>query len=165
MFSFNLIQRFGSLCCCRFGRHSGSYLVFTYIVVKILYIANAVGQLFLLRTYLGFDFHLLGLKTIQRWWAGEGFFVPESFPRVTMCEFNIRALGDNIQPFDVQCLLPINIYNEKVSYIYNFKDYYSVDTNETFYVLFACRSFWLFGFGYVLLPLLQFTAFSNGSII
>ena len=38
----------------------------------------------------------------------------ERFPRITMCKFIIRTLGDNIQPYDVQCLLPINIYNEKV---------------------------------------------------
>jgi len=31
-----------------------------------------------------------------------------------MCKFIIRTLGDNIQPYDVQCLLPINIYNEKI---------------------------------------------------
>jgi len=45
---------------------------------------------------------------------GQDMDAVERFPRITMCKFIIRTLGDNIQPYDVQCLLPINIYNEKI---------------------------------------------------
>lgn len=57
---------------------------------------------------------MIGLEALQRWWQGQDMEVVERFPRITMCKFMIRTLGDNIQPFDVQCLLPINIYNEKI---------------------------------------------------
>lgn len=111
---YNMAQRLSSCFCCKMGRHSGNYLVFTYVFVKILYIANAFGQLFLLNIFMGRGFHLLGLEALHRWWSGEDIHAMERFPRVTMCKFSIRTLGDNNQNYDVQCLLPINIFNEKV---------------------------------------------------
>jgi innexin len=63
---------------------------------------------------MGHNYHWIGIDTIKRWWNSQDIQALERFPRITMCKFTIRTLGDNIQPFDVQCLLPINIYNEKV---------------------------------------------------
>lgn len=114
-FSYNIRRRIGSILCCALGRHSGNYLAVTYVFVKLLYIANAIGQLFLLNLFMGRGFSLIGIETIQRWLNGQDMAAVERFPRITMCKFTIRTLGDNIQPFDVQCLLPINIYNEKVN--------------------------------------------------
>jgi hypothetical protein len=82
--------------------------------VKLLYIANAIGQLFLLNLFMGRGFSLIGIEAIQQWINGQDMEAVERFPRITMCKFIIRTLGDNIQPYDVQCLLPINIYNEKI---------------------------------------------------
>jgi hypothetical protein len=114
---YNIRRRIGSYLCCSMGRHSGNHLACTYILVKLLYIANAIGQIFLLNVFMGHGFSLIGIETIKRWWYSEDLEIVERFPRITMCKFIIRTLGDNIQPYDVQCLLPINIYNEKV-YIY-----------------------------------------------
>ena len=100
--------------CCSVGRHSGNYLAVVYVLIKLLYIANAIGQLFLLNLFMGRGFSLLGLEAIKNWMNGQDIESVERFPRITMCKFIIRTLGDNIQPYDVQCLLPINIYNEKV---------------------------------------------------
>jgi hypothetical protein len=111
---YNIRRYVGSILCCTVGRHSGNYLALTYVLVKLLYIANAIGQLFLLNIFMGRGFSFIGIETIKRWWNSEDMNVVERFPRITMCKFVIRTLGDNIQPFDVQCLLPINIYNEKI---------------------------------------------------
>jgi hypothetical protein len=111
---YNIRRRIGSLLCCATGRHSGNYLIFIYVLIKLLYILNAIGQIFLLNIFMGHGFSLIGIETIKRWWNSEDLEIVERFPRITMCKFIIRTLGDNIQPFDVQCLLPINIYNEKV---------------------------------------------------
>jgi hypothetical protein len=64
---------------------------------------------------MGRGFSLIGIEAIQQWMNGQDMEAAERFPRITMCKFIIRTLGDNIQPYDVQCLLPINIYNEKVT--------------------------------------------------
>ena len=114
MIRHNIRRRLGSILFLSIGRHSGNYLAFTYILIKLLYITNAIGQLFLLNIFMGRSFSLIGIETIQRYLKGKNMTAVERFPRITMCKFIIRTLGDNIQPYNVQCLLPINIYNEKV---------------------------------------------------
>ncbi|CAF2043112.1 unnamed protein product [Rotaria magnacalcarata] len=113
-FIYNIRRRVGLLFCCIVGRHSGNYLAFTYIFVKLLYIANAIGQIFLMNVFMGHGFSFIGIDTMKHWWNGPTTNDIERFPRIAMCEFSIRALGDNLQEFDVQCLLPINIYTEKI---------------------------------------------------
>lgn len=107
-------KRFSCLLCCSVGKQSGNYLAFSYIFVKLLYIINAIGQLFLLNVFMGDRFHLYGFEILRKWFYGLPVEAVERFPRITMCRFILRTLGDNIQNYDVQCLLPNNIYNEKV---------------------------------------------------
>jgi hypothetical protein len=108
-------KRFSCLFCCSAGQHSGNYLAVGYVFVKVLYIINAIGQLFLLNVFMGSRFHLYGFEILKKWLYSQEIEAVERFPRITMCRFIIRTLGDNIQTYDVQCLLPINIYNEKVN--------------------------------------------------
>lgn len=100
--------------CCSLGKHSGNYLAVGYIFVKLLYIVNAMGQLYLLNIFMGNRFNLYGFDMVQKWFYGQRIEAIDRFPRVTMCRFFLRTLGDNIQSYNVQCLLPNNIYNEKV---------------------------------------------------
>ena len=83
----------------------------------MLYIANVVCQFFVLNRVLGTRFSSFGSEVIRNWngnseedymWGDT-----ETFPRVTMCDFNVRRLG-NVQRYTVQCLLQINLYTEKV---------------------------------------------------
>ena len=49
----------------------GNYLVLVYLLVKLVYIGNAIGQLFLLNAFLGTDYHLYGIDVLRRMATGE----------------------------------------------------------------------------------------------
>lgn len=59
------------------------------------------------------SFFMTFLQVLQAIAQGEDWTESQRFPRVTMCDFNIRRLG-NLQRYTVQCVLPINLFNEKV---------------------------------------------------
>lgn len=100
-------------CCLVCGKRYGNYLVFLYLGVKLLYILNVVGQLFLCDAFLGSDYHVYGLQLVTKMIYQEDWTASERFPRVTLCDFQIRQLG-NIHRHTVQCVLPINLFNEKI---------------------------------------------------
>ena len=106
-------QTISKRCCILCGRLYGNYLTSLYLVVKILYIANAIGQLFMLDTFLSIDYHMYGIYVINHLAKGEDWTRPDRFPRVTLCDFELRTLG-NIHTYTVQCVLPINLFNEKI---------------------------------------------------
>lgn len=100
-------------CCLICGRRYGNFLVFLYLFVKVLFVGNVIGQLFLLNAFLGTNYHAYGYEVLLRLLRAEDWTFSERFPRVTLCDFNIRNLG-NIHRHTVQCVLPINLFNEKI---------------------------------------------------
>lgn len=92
----------------------GKYITVLYLFVKILYLTNSFGQLFLLNILLGHKtFHLYGFDIIQNILNGTDEANPVYFPRVSMCDFKVRE-STKIHEHTVQCVLPINFINEKV---------------------------------------------------
>ncbi|ESO06868.1 hypothetical protein HELRODRAFT_170896 [Helobdella robusta] len=100
-------------CCFVGGKLYGNYLISCYMIIKVLYLANALGQLFLLETFLKINFHLYGVHVLERLIKGEDWSHSERFPRVTLCEFEIRHQS-RIHSYIVQCALTINLFNEKL---------------------------------------------------
>jgi len=99
--------------CFACGRRRGNYLVSLYLLVKLLHLTNVVAQLFVLNAFLGHSFHLYGIDVLRSLASGDDWTTSPRFPRVTMCDFKIRRLG-NVHPYTVQCVLPINLFNEKI---------------------------------------------------
>ena len=100
-------------CCICCGRQRGNYLTVLYILTKLLYIGNAIMQLFALNIFMGHNFSAYGVDVISALLNGDEWIESYRFPRVTMCDFNVRRLG-NVNRYTLQCVLPINLFNEKI---------------------------------------------------
>ncbi|ESN91764.1 hypothetical protein HELRODRAFT_70423 [Helobdella robusta] len=100
-------------CCLIGGKLYGNYLISCYMMIKILYVANAVGQLFLLDAFLKIDYHMYGVHIVEKLVRGQDWGYSEKFPRVTLCEFDIRYQS-RLHSYVVQCALTINLFNEKL---------------------------------------------------
>jgi len=96
---------------------TGNYLAILFIVSKLFYIGNAVGQLFFLNYVLATKYQTFGIDVVRgllanKDWTEESYV---AFPRVTLCDFKVRGQDMvNVHPYTVQCVLPINLYNESI---------------------------------------------------
>lgn len=96
------------------GNRYGNYLITLYLTIKLTYLVNLLVQLFTLDAFLGAEYHLYGVTFLRDLANGTSpAATSRRFPRVTMCDFTIRQMG-NIHPHTVQCVLPINLFNEKI---------------------------------------------------
>lgn len=91
----------------------GNYLVLTYLIVKLVYMGNVVGQIVMMNKFLGTDYHMYGFRVLQQMVRGESWSTSDRFPRITLCDIQIRRLG-NIHNYTIQCSLPLNLFNEKI---------------------------------------------------
>ncbi|ESN98968.1 hypothetical protein HELRODRAFT_95018 [Helobdella robusta] len=97
------------------GMVRGNYLVGLYLTTKLIYIINSIGQIYLLNLFLGADYHMYGIQIIidLMKYRESRLQRQNRFPRSTLCDFKIFQMG-NVQPHTVQCVLPINFFNEKI---------------------------------------------------
>ena len=102
-----------NFCLICGSRRFGNYLVALYLISKTLYVANAVGQLFLLNSFLSTSKSMYGYDIMLSLLKGEDWDISQTFPRVTLCDFSVRDLN-NIRRYTVQCVLPLNFFNEKI---------------------------------------------------
>ncbi len=115
----SLIHRMNQQCRLFCQARTGASLVCFYFFIKLLYIINLILQIMFLQyflsyydiNYLQYGFNVLGTLF-------SGFSLPESklFPRITLCDFQIRELGER-HYYTVECILVINIFIEKMYFI------------------------------------------------
>lgn len=92
------------------------YVSFCYFIMKGLFIVNAIVQLAIISRFLGIqnaDSIFWGMVLVINLFKGNDWSRTGIFPRVTMCDFEVRELG-NIHRWSVQCVLPLNMFSEKL---------------------------------------------------
>ena len=106
-------------CLCRRSPAPGR-LCLLFLAMKLLNLVNTCFQFLFLNSFLNKTPHDGFLRTIatslERISLGElvNFQLDQGrFPKVTMCDFHIRQQV-NLHRYTVQCVLPINLFNEKV---------------------------------------------------
>jgi len=74
-----------------------------------------IGQLFFLNYVLATKYNTFGIDVLRGLvtnedWTDQSYV---AFPRVTLCDFKVRGQDMvNVHDYTVQCVLPINLYNE-----------------------------------------------------
>ncbi|CAD5231881.1 unnamed protein product [Bursaphelenchus xylophilus] len=95
-------------------RYYESYVTGLYLATKVLYVGNILTNLLLVNKFLETDeYSVYGLGVLRDLLFGRSWMESGNFPRVTLCDFEVRVLGNN-QRHSVQCVLVINIFNEKI---------------------------------------------------
>uniref|UniRef100_A0A0R3S431 Innexin n=1 Tax=Elaeophora elaphi TaxID=1147741 RepID=A0A0R3S431_9BILA len=95
-------------------RYTAFFISLMYLVTKTLYLVNAILQLCILNKFLRTDASSwYGFDVIRDIVNGTEWTTSGYFPRVSVCDFTVRQVG-NIQRYSVQCVLVINMFNEKI---------------------------------------------------
>ncbi|KAI6236861.1 Innexin [Aphelenchoides besseyi] len=95
-------------------RYFESYVTGLYLATKVLYVGNILTNLLLINKFLETDeYSIYGFGVLKDLLFGRSWEESGNFPRVTLCDFEVRVLGNN-QRHSVQCVLVINIFNEKI---------------------------------------------------
>lgn len=87
-------RRRSSSRCDFLGRYGNHFLIGVFLLTKLLYVVNAVGQIFFLDAILQTRDPFFGINLMKNLingieWEQSGFF-----PRSTMCDVEVGTLGD-----------------------------------------------------------------------
>ncbi|TKR93703.1 hypothetical protein L596_008113 [Steinernema carpocapsae] len=92
-----------------------NYLSCIYILYKIMNLINALLQLYIINYCLGSEYTFWGYEVLKDLVLGRSWKVSGNFPRVAFCDVPFRVVGNqNRRPRTLQCVLPVNMFNEKI---------------------------------------------------
>ncbi|ETN73110.1 S25 ribosomal protein [Necator americanus] len=101
---------------CLNVKYSTYYVTLIYFIAKFAFLMNVGIQTKLLNQYLlpHSDHQQFGFDVWHNLWNGNETWKESGlFPRVTLCDFEVREMG-NIQKHTVQCVLLLNVFTEKI---------------------------------------------------
>lgn len=88
--------------CLYCNKREGTYLTGLFLFTKVLYVANATIQFYILNAFMGPGFSLYGYEYIRSLHAGTLMKESPRFPRITLCDYEIRQL-QNVQRYVLRC--------------------------------------------------------------
>ncbi|CAD5227493.1 unnamed protein product [Bursaphelenchus xylophilus] len=94
--------------------YSTCYVTLMFLLTRFLDLANVFIQLYAMNMFLETNrYQFYGIDAVMDVLNGRNWDKSGLFPRSTLCDFKVRVMG-NIQEHTVQCVLLINLLNEKV---------------------------------------------------
>lgn len=117
--NLSIFQDIHHRCQLFYQARTGSNLAYFYLFIKLLYILNLIFQILFLQYFLSYydvNYIQYGFHILQKLFSD--LTLPESklFPRITLCDFQIRELAER-HKYTVECILVINIFIEKIYFI------------------------------------------------
>ncbi|XP_018025213.1 innexin unc-9 isoform X2 [Hyalella azteca] len=94
------------------GAPSSSLFVL-YMLIKLLYVVNIIVQYFLLTVFLGEGYLYHGLEILEKLVQKKEWWTSPRFPLQTLCQVRAAQQGA-LRTYTCQCVLPINLFNEKI---------------------------------------------------
>ncbi|CAF0746441.1 unnamed protein product [Didymodactylos carnosus] len=113
--SKHLIPTLQRYCHFNYTNHGkyGNYLTILYFITKMFYLTNSIVQFVLLNIFLGYKKVMIDYSILETILAGNPLKDSYFFPRVTLCDLKIREIGI-VHRYTIQCVLPVNMLNEKI---------------------------------------------------
>ena len=94
--SARLRARLSRMFCFFCNKREGTYLTALYLSIKVLYLTNIIGQFLILNAFMATDYFMFGIEYLEMMKDGKAMRESPRFPRVTLCDFQIRQL-QNVQ--------------------------------------------------------------------
>ena len=97
------------------SKRLGNWIYIYYLFIKVLDITNIIGQIYFIQLFLkmGNTYTFYGYELLRDIIAGRNWQQTLIFPLVTFCRPTVRNMGTD-NSILVQCVLPINMLNEKI---------------------------------------------------
>uniref|UniRef100_A0A094ZKN3 Innexin n=1 Tax=Schistosoma haematobium TaxID=6185 RepID=A0A094ZKN3_SCHHA len=107
---FRRIKSILTRCLC--GVTPNARLTMLFLFVRALFVANSVGQIYLMKRFTGFNSTVFGLRLLQDLSAGVEWERTGHFPRVTYCTIKVRKMGQT-KPARSLIFLIIYLHNKQ----------------------------------------------------
>ncbi|XP_076365852.1 innexin unc-9-like [Tachypleus tridentatus] len=98
---------------CRCVPGPSRYLSLLYILVKFLYLINVGVQFLLLSAFMGKGYLRHGIEILRRLTTNGEWWNSPRFPLQSLCQVR-AAMQGTLRTYVCRCVLPINVFNEKI---------------------------------------------------